>query len=308
MTGNSPKLTSGDWGMLVLLSLIWGSSFLLIELGLTGFGPVTLVFLRMALAIPLMLLALRFMGLTLPHDRLSWWRLTLLGFLNVAFPMALFFWAQTRIESGLASILNATTPLWGVLFTHYFTQDERATPAKLLGVGVGFAGLVLMVGPDALAGVGNDVLAQLACLLATACFAAAAVYARNLGTRIEPLAASTGQIITATILLLPLPLLFEEPFQSTPPSMTAIAALLGLALLATSIAYMLFFRVIARAGASHAMLIALLMPPVAILLGVIFLGESLGAAELGGMALILTGLVIIDGRLIARLAPGRLVP
>lgn len=302
-----PSLSSRDWGILTILALVWGSSFFLIELGLTGFGPLTLVFLRIALAIPLMVVAMRMAGQRLPRDGRSWWQLTVIGFLNLAFSQALFFWAQTRIDSGLASILNATVPLWGVVLAHYFTADERATPAKLLGVTIGFGGLVVMVGPDALAGVGQDVPAQLACLLATVCFAAAAVYARRLGGHVQPLAAATGQMMTAAAMLLPLPLFFETPFAAE-PSITAIAALLTLAIVATSFTYLLYFRLIATAGASNAMLIALLMPPVAILLGVLFLNESLSNGQIMGMALILTGLIIIDGRLFRGLAPRRSVP
>lgn len=303
----APSLSSRDWGILAVLALVWGSSFLLIELGLTGFGPLTLVFLRIALAVPLMLVAMRVAGQRLPRDAHSWWQLTIIGFLNLAFSQALFFWAQTRIDSGLASILNATVPLWGVVLAHYFTRDERATPAKVMGVVIGFAGLVVMVGPDALAGVGQDVAAQLACLLATACFAAAAVWARRLGSHVQPLAAATGQMMTAAVMLLPLPLLFETPFAAA-PSLTAVAALLTLAIVATSFTYLLYFRLIATAGASNAMLIALLMPPVAIGLGVLFLNETLTGGQLLGLALILTGLIIIDGRLVARLALRRAVP
>lgn len=164
-----------------------------------------------------------------------------------------------------------------------------------------------MVGPGALAGVGQDVGAQLACLLATVCFAAAAVYARRLGSHVQPLAAATGQMITAAVMLLPLPLLFETPL-AVVPSPTAIAALLTLAFVGTSFTYLLYFRLIATAGASNAMLIALLMPPVAIVLGVLFLNESLSGGQVAGMALILTGLVIIDGRMVTRLAPRATVP
>jgi drug/metabolite transporter (DMT)-like permease len=303
----TPTLTGRDWGILMVLALVWGSSFLLIELGLTGFGPLTLVFLRIALAVPLMLVAMRVAGQVLPRDLFSWRQLTIIGFLNLAFSQALFFWAQTRIDSGLASILNATVPLWGVVMAHYFTADERATRAKVVGVLIGFVGLVVMVGPNALAGVGDDIAAQLACLLATASFAAAAVYARKLRPHVQPLAAATGQMITAAVMLLPLPLLFEAPFAAA-PSPTAIAALLTLALVATSFTYLLYFRLIATAGASNAMLIALLMPPVAILLGVIFLKETLSSGQAVGMALILAGLVIIDGRVLARLAPRHSVP
>ncbi len=305
---SAPQMKARDWGMIAILAAVWGGSFLFIELGLTGFGPLTLVFLRMALAIPPMLLVLGWLGLKLPTDAPSWLHLTALGFLNIAFPMALFFWAQTRIDSGLASILNATVPLWGVLLTHFFTDDERATPSKLTGLLMGFAGLVLVIGPAALGGFGDDLVAQLACLLATFCFAAAVIYARKLGTSIAPMSAATGQIITGAVLLAPFPLLFEAPFAAAPPSATAIFALLMLAFAGTSFAYFIFFRLIDSAGANNAMLIALVMPPVALVLGVVVLGERLTSAHVGGMALILAGLAIIDGRIIARLAPRASVP
>jgi drug/metabolite transporter (DMT)-like permease len=304
----APQMKPRDWGMIAILAAVWGGSFMFIELGLTGFGPLTLVFLRMAVAVPLMVLVLYGLGLRLPNDGKSWLHLTALGFLNIAFPMALFFWAQTRIDSGLASILNATVPLWGVLLTHIFTEDERATPAKIIGLLVGFGGLVLVVGPSALGGVGQDVVAQLACLLATFCFAAAVIYARKLGQTIAPMAAATGQILAAAIMLAPLPLMFEAPFAGPPPPLMAIAAVLMLSLVATSLAYLIFFRLIDSAGAGNAMLIALVMPPVALVLGVVVLGERLTSGDIAGMALILVGLVIIDGRLVARLAPGRAVP
>lgn len=304
----APQIAPRDWLVIGGLSILWGGSFLLIELGLQGFGPLTLVFLRMALAIPLMLFALRWMGLRLPSDRRSWLHLTILGFLNIALPMALFFIAQTRIESGLASILNATTPMWSVVFAHYFIRDERATIARIIGVLVGFGGIVVMIGPDALAGIGTDIFAQIACLFATACFAASAVYARRLGTSIAPVSIATGQIITASLMLAPLPLLFETPFSSAAPSLTAIFAVAAMAVASTSIAYLLFFRLIARVGVGNSMLVALLMPVVAIALGVMVLGERLRDEQLAGKALILVGIMIIDGRLFSRLASRPSVP
>ena len=308
MSAPGLRMTAHDWGLIAILAVVWGGAFFLIELGLTGFGPLTLVALRMLLAIPLMLLALKWLGHTLPSDARSWWRLTILGFFNVAMPMALFFWAQTRIDSALAAILNATVPLWGVLIAHVFTADERATPLKLAGVLLGFGGIIVMVGPDAMGGMGQDVIAQLACLFAAASFAGAAVYARRLGATIAPMAAATGQIVTAAALIAPLALIVERPWAAPLPNLTAVAAMLTLALVGTSFAYFIFFRLIDRAGASNALLIALVMPPVAILLGVAALGEVLTGGQIAGMALISLGLLMIDGRLFARLAPRASVP
>ncbi len=308
MIGTSIQMTGRHWGMLAILTLVWGSAFLLIEIGLTGFGPLTLVFLRMALAIPAMLVALRYMGLALPRDGVSWRKLTILGFFNIAFPMALFFWAQTRIDSALASILNATVPLFGVLAAHYFTTDERATPVKIGGVLLGFVGIIVMIGPGAFGTMGQDVVAQIACLVGAASFAGAAVYARTLGSRMAPVTAATGQIITASLLLAPLAFIVEQPWAAAAPNLPAIAAVLTMALVGTSYAYLVYFKLIASAGASNAMLIAIIIPPVAILLGVAVLGETLTQGQLSGMALIAVGLIAIDGRLFTRLAPARPVP
>ncbi|MEY4270832.1 MAG: hypothetical protein RLZZ58_2048 [Pseudomonadota bacterium] len=294
-------MTGNDWAVLALLALIWGGSFLLIEIGLTGFPPVTLVALRMALAVPLMLVFVRWGGHIIPRDRTSWLHLSVLGFLNVALPMALFFWAQTRIESGLASILNATVPLWGVLVAHLATQDERATLPRIFGVLLGFAGIVVMVGVSALGGLTDGLVAQLTCLFATFCFALAPVYARLRPFAHMPAATiATGQTITSAVMLLAASLAIDRPWTLPTPGMGAFAALLALAFLSTSFAYILYFRLIARAGASNAMLIALVMPVVAIALGVIFLGETLTANQIAGALLIALGLVAIDGRLFAR--------
>ena len=302
----APKMQTSDWAIIALLSLLWGGAFYFIEIGLRGFPPNTLVFLRMTLAIPPMLIALKIAGNHLPTDAKSWTQLFVLGVINAALPFILFFWGQTKIESGLASVLNATTPLWGVITAHFLTRDEKATPARICGVLLGMAGIIVMVGSEALGGMSGSVLGQIACLLATLCYAFAAVYARSLSqSTMTPLVVATGQVITAAIIMLPVMLIVDQPWQLSTPGLDAWAGALGLAIPSTAIAYIFYFRLIDRAGASNAMLVAFIMPVVAIILGVFALGESLQPRQIAGTALIICGLLAIDGRVFRALNLGR---
>ena len=302
-------MTGGDWGIILFLSLLWGGAFLMIALGLRSFPPITLAFMRMALAVPFMLLALKYLGQRLPTDGRSWRKLFVLGGLNAAFPFMLFFWGQSYISTGLGSILNATTPLWGVVLAHLFTRDEKATPSRILGVLLGLAGIVVMVGTGALKGMTSDVLAQIACLSATVLYALAAIYGRTLSqSTMTPIVVATGQVFTAAILILPFMMVFDHPWTLPFPRWDAWIGAIGLAIPSTAFAYFLYFRLIDRAGASNAMLVAFIMPVVAIFLGVVALGESVSVKDMLGATLIALGLVAIDGRLFAKLAPRRSVP
>lgn len=295
------KMSAADWGIIMLLSLLWGGAFFMIELGLRGFPPNTLVFLRMALAVPPMLLILHIMGHRMPRDGKSWGQLFILGAINAAFPFILFFWGQTHIESGLASILNATTPLWGVVTAHFLTRDEKATPARIVGVLLGLAGIIVMVGPDALGGLSGSVLAQLACLAATLLYALAAVYGRTLSqSAMTPLVVATGQVVTAALIMLPVMLIADQPWNLPVAGWDAWAGAIGLAIPSTAIAYFFYFRLIDSAGASNAMLVAFIMPVIAVILGVVALGETVEFKELAGAALIALGLLAMDGRLLPK--------
>jgi drug/metabolite transporter (DMT)-like permease len=294
-------MSTADWGIIMLLSLLWGGAFFLIELGLRGFPPNTLVFLRMALAVPPMLLALWFLKEKLPTDGKSWMQLLVLGAINAALPFILFFWGQTQIESGLASVLNATTPLWGVVTAHFLTRDEKATPARIVGVLLGIMGIIVMVGSDALQGMSGSVWAQLACLAATLSYAFAAIYGRTLSqSTMSPMVVATGQVMTAALLMLPVALIVDQPWTLATPGWDAWAGAIGLAIPSTAVAYFFYFKLIDRAGASNAMLVAFIMPVIAIILGVVALNESVEPNEMAGALLIGLGLLAIDGRLFAR--------
>jgi drug/metabolite transporter (DMT)-like permease len=297
----SPRIDGTSWAMIGIMSLLWGSAFLLIEVGLRSFAPNTLVFLRMGIAAPVMLLFLLFMKERMPRDWRSWQQLFVLGALNAALPFILFFWGQQYLDSGYASILNATTPLWGVVVAHFLTDDEKATPSRIAGVLLGLAGIIVMVGPDAMKGVSNSLLAQIACLVSTLFYGCAAIYARKLGqTNMTPMVVATGQATTAALIMLPVMLWFDRPWEGSMPSMESVLAALALGIPATAIAYLFYFKTIDRAGATNAMLVAFIMPVIAVILGISFLGESLTTGQVAGTALIALGLVAIDGRLLAR--------
>jgi drug/metabolite transporter (DMT)-like permease len=222
-----------------------------------------------------------------------------LALLNNALPFTLFGWGQTHIASGLASILNATTPIWGVLVAHFFTHDERMTPRKIAGVLLGFAGVATMIGPTLLANVGTDALAQLACIAAALSYAIAAVWARRFRRMgVSPMSVTTGQLTAGAVMMLPLALLVDQPWTQPFPPLTAWGAIVALALLCTAFGYVLYFRLIETAGATNALLVTLLVPPFAILFGSLFLNEVLAPQDFIGLALIALGLAAIDGRLV----------
>jgi drug/metabolite transporter (DMT)-like permease len=305
----TPKLDATGWGLIAILSVLWGGAFFLIEVSLRSFPPITLVFIRMGFAVPAMWIAMRIMGERLPSDMRIWGLLTLVGALNCALPFTLFFWGQQYLDSGYASILNATTPLWGVITAHFMTADEKATPSRVIGVLAGMAGIIVMVGPDAMKGLSDNLLAQLACLISTIFYSLAAIFGRRLSQgSLTPMAVATGQTMTAALLIVPIMLVVDQPWAMAMPRLDATLAGFALALVSTALAYFLYFRLIDRAGASNAQLVAFLMPILAVILGIAFLGESLSGGQIVGAGLIAIGLVILDGRLMTRLAPMRSVP
>jgi drug/metabolite transporter (DMT)-like permease len=302
MMTSAPAMSRQDWTILLALSVIWGGSFFFIEVALGSFGPLSLVLVRVALASAFLwtFLAVKRDRMSLPAGAIT--ALLILALLNNVIPFILFAEAQREITGGLGSILNAMTPIWGVIVAHVLTADEKATPGKVAGVALGFAGVAVTMGVGSLGGIGEHAVAQLECLGATLCYALAGVYARRFKTMgVRPVAVATGQLTAATILMLPLVLLFEPPWQAAMPSLQAWAALAGLALVCTSFAYILYFRLLASAGATNSLLVTFLIPVSAILLGALFLGEQLEPRHFAGMALIGAGLAAIDGRLLARL-------
>jgi drug/metabolite transporter (DMT)-like permease len=228
-----------------------------------------------------------------------WGAILVLALLNNVVPFALFGWGQRYLATGLGSILNATTPIWGVVVAHMATSDERMTPAKLLGVVTGFVGVAVMIGPDLLTQ-GNSLLPQLACLTAAFCYALAGVWARRfkqLG--VTPLKVATGQLIAGAFVMTPVAFLIDQPWSQPMPPFEAWNAILVLALVCSALAYVIYFKLIDSAGATNALLVTLLVPPIAIVLGAIMLGERLSSGQFLGLAFIALGLAVIDGRIFA---------
>ena len=295
------EMTGREWLTLLILAIIWGGAFMFIGVAVRHVDPLTYVWLRLTIAAGGMFLFLRLKGERLGLPRQVWGSILLLALLNNALPFTLFGWGQTHIASGLASILNATTPIWGVLVAHFFTADERMTPRKIAGVLLGFGGVATMIGPMLLANVGTDALAQLACIVAALCYAFAAVWARRFRRMgISPMSVTTGQLTAGAIMMLPLALIVDQPWTQPFPPLTAWGAIVALALMCTAFGYVLYFRLIETAGATNALLVTLLVPPFAILFGSLFLNEVLAPQDFIGLGLIALGLAAIDGRLLKR--------
>ena len=295
------RMGTREWTTLLVLSVLWGGSFFFIDVAVESVAPFTLVLLRVLLGAATLLLVLKVTGQKLPFERRTIGPFLTLALLNNAVPFSLFAWGQQHIASGLASILNATTPLWAVLVAHVFTGDEKATPLKILGVAVGFSGVALMIGGDVLLDVADaNLLAQLACLAAALCYALAGVHARRFRRMgVAPIAVSAGQLSATVLVMLPLVLVFEAPWSAAAPAPEAWASIAALGLFSTAIAYILYFRLIDTAGATNAILVTFLVPATAILLGALFLGEALALRHFLGMGLIGVGLAAIDGRVFA---------
>jgi drug/metabolite transporter (DMT)-like permease len=295
-------MTASDWALLAILSIVWGGSFLFVGVAVRELPPLTIVALRVVTAASALLLTLRLMGVDLPRTRQVWSAFLGMSILNNVIPFTLIVWAQSHIASGLASILNATTPLFTVIVAHYLTEDERLTGQRFAGVIVGFAGVAVMIGAAAFASLDASILAQLAVLGAALSYGFSGVFGRRFKTMgIPPLATAAGQVTVSSAILLPTALIVDRPWTLAMPSTGAIVSLAALGLVSTAFAYLIFFRLLARAGATNVGLVTFLIPVSAILLGVLVLGETLAMRHMAGMALIGGGLILIDGRLLSAL-------
>ena len=313
LDGDTPPMirttmNRGDWLILLTLAVIWGGAFFFIGVAVRHVPPLTYVWLRLSIAAVVMWIYVKARVGRLGLPRQVWGAIVLLAILNNALPFALFGWGQTHIASGLASILNATTPIWGVVVAHFLTHDERMSPRKSVGVLLGFGGVATMIGPALLSNIGTNALAQLACVTASLCYALAAVWARRFRRiGVAPIAVTTGQLTAGALIMLPVSLIVDQPWTHPFPPVSAWAAITALALFCTAFGYVLYFRLIDHAGATNALLVTLLVPPVAILLGAAFLNETLAPQDFLGLALIALGLAAIDGRLVSYFS-ARLLP
>ncbi|HYV89178.1 MAG TPA: EamA family transporter [Candidatus Polarisedimenticolia bacterium] len=286
-----------DWAMLLGLTLVFGSSYFFGDLGLKSFGPLTVAAGRVSTAAIVLTTVALLRGRRFPAEPKTWMALLVMGAINNAIPFSLIFWGQTRIDSGLASILNAATPIFTVVLAH-LVGDERLTPRRGAGVVFGFAGVAVLIGPGSLSHLDPTNIGEIAVLGAALCYALSGLWGRRFrGLPVE--IAAGGMLICSSAIMLPLAMITEHPWTVT-PSAISLAGIAALGLLSTSIAYLLYFKLLARVGATNLLLVTFLLPIVALFLGAMFLGEHVQPIDLLGLVLILGGLTVIDGRLLAR--------
>jgi len=289
-----------EWLLLISLSVLWGGSFFFNAVALEDLPPLSVVFARVSIAATALWLLITLRGqcpLPAPSVCLAF---LVMGALNNVIPFILIVWGQTRIGSGLAAILNASTPLFTVILAHRLTGDERITPARLMGVIAGLAGVAVMIGAGAARQPGLEVLAQLAVIGAAISYALAGIFGRRFKDT-APMVTAAGQLTASTLMMLPFVLLVDNPWRLAVPAAQTWAAVLALALLSTALAYVIYFRILARAGATNLLLVTFLVPVSALLLATGILGEALQVRQVTGMLLIGLGLAAIDGRPLATL-------
>jgi drug/metabolite transporter (DMT)-like permease len=285
-----------EWFLLTLLSLLWGGSFTFNEIILRELQPFSMVLGRSMVAAMILLAIVYATGKKMPKNPGVWGSFIVMGILNNLVPFSLIVWGQSHIDSGLASILNATTPLFSVVLAHFLTKGENITSNRLIGVLLGLVGVAILIGPEALGGMRAQGLAQIAILAASCSYALAGIFGRRF-QGMEPIIPAAGMLTCTAILMLPLALLVDKP-QSLGFTATTWRALLSQAILSTAIAYLIYFRILKTAGATNALLVTFLIPASALLLGWVFLGEAVGWTLFAGMGLIFLGLILVDGRLV----------
>lgn len=289
------RMTTSAWLWLLVLSVLWGGGFFFNRILAAELPPLTGALCRVAFAAIFLLMLAGVMRISLSAPIRLWRSILLLGILQNVVPFTLILWGQIYIASGLASIINATTPLFTILVAHMLTEDDKLTRLRVAGLMAGFTGVVLMIGQDLRQAFDMNVYAQIACLLAAFSYGFSSVFARRF-KREAPLPIATGQLIASTLLLLPLVLLFDQPWNLPFPSIITIWGILGIAILSTALAFIIYFHVLAQAGATNTMLVTFMAPVSAVLLGALVFGERLAAHHFIGMLAIMFGLALIDGR------------
>ena len=282
--------------MLLTLAAVWGGSFFFGEIALREIPPLTITLHRVMWALPILALIVLLKGIYVPRSPKIWGAYLVMGTLNNAIPFSLIFWGQTQIESGLASILNGTTAMFAAAVAGLLLRDEPLTAKKLIGAALGLAGVAFIMGPRALTNFNLSNLAQLAILGATLSYAFAGVWGKTALAGQPPLMNAFGMLVGSTVLMIPIVFMFDGP-PNLELSKGVWGALIGMASLSTALAYVLYFAILARAGAANLLLVTLLIPPFAVGLGVLFLGEGMKLEAAIGFAIIGLGFAVTDGRL-----------
>ena len=290
------RMGAVEWGLIALQSMLWGSSYFFIAVVQSEVPALTMAALRTIPAAAVLLIIVLSLGYRLPAT-LAEWRL-FIGFslFNTVLPFLLIVWGQSRTTGGMAAILNATAPLFGIFLAHVLTHDEKLSWAKAAGILVGIAGVGVLVGRDALAGASADLLARLALLAAPFCYVCANIFVRRRLGSYPPFVIAVMQMVGAIFVAVPLALAIDRPWGSAPPSLQALLAIVGMGVLGSALASLCHFTVLQRAGATNASLVTLIMPLTPVVLGGIFLGERLSGTDIAAALTIAAALIIIDGR------------
>src|ERR1700704_866733 len=288
-----------DFALLALLATLWGASYTFIKLGVASIPPITLIAARTLIGGLLLLIILRWAGLSLPRDAATWRRFLFQACLNSVIPFTLIAWAERSLDAGLATILNSTAPVFTFLLTFAITRHEPVSLRKLFGVLAGLAGICLIVGVQALGGTGEPFVAQIAVVVATICYAGAAIFSRGF-KGLDPMAPAAGSLLSGAAILVPLSLVVEQPWTLT-PSTNSLLALLALAVFSTGLAFVIYFRLIQTLGSVGTTAQAYLRVPIGVGLGVVFLGERPSATAWIGLACVVIGVA-------AMTIPARKVP
>ncbi len=280
---------------LLFLAALWGPSFLFIKVAVGDIPPLTLVAGRVGLAALVLYLILRLQGRRLPRFGPLWGHFAIVGLFSNALPFALFSWGELHIDSALASILNGTTPLFTIVLAHLFTRDDRLTPVKAVGVLLGFGGLLMLIAPSLVEGVHATTWGLLAATLAAASYGVATVYTRQNLRGLPPLVGPAAQLVMATLYILPLAWLIEQPYKLPLPAWPALASLLALSLVGTALAFVVYYRVIERTSATYVSMVTYLVPVIGVALGIMVLNEQPGWNAYLGCGLILLGVMVVNG-------------
>ncbi|MGT2444697.1 DMT family transporter [Ensifer adhaerens] len=273
--------------LLLALATLWGASYTFIKIGIETIPPVTLIAARTLIAGALLLAVLRWRGLSLPRDAATWRRFLFQACLNSVVPFTLIAWAEQTIDAGIASILNATTPIFAFLMTALITRHEAVTARKLVGIVAGMTGISLIIGMEAFGGLGEQLLPQLAVVLATVCYAGAAIFGRGF-KGLDPMMPAAGSLIAGAALLIPVSLVVDRPW-ALAPSTESLLALLGLAVFSTALAFAIYFRLIQTLGSVGATAQAYLRVPIGVAIGALFLGERLSDTAWIGLGCVIVG-------------------
>jgi drug/metabolite transporter (DMT)-like permease len=298
------RLGGVEWGLIALQSMLWGSSYFFIAIAQPEVPPLTLAALRTLPASAALLLIVLSLGYRLPATLAEWRLFILFAAFNTVLPFVLIAWGQARATGGMAAILNATAPLFGIFLAHLLTHDEKLSLNKLAGIVVGIAGVCILVGYDFAVGTQADVLARIALLAAPLCYVCANIFARNRLGHYPPFVVAAMQMIGAIFVAFPLAFIVDQPWRLATPSLHALGAIVGMAIFGSALASLCHFTVLRRAGATNASLVTLIMPLTPIILGGIFLGDRLSTRDVVGALVIAAALIAIDGRIFRR-SPSR---